>query len=182
MSVLVSTHTAVPGRSRLPGETFQMALELTSMRRQRRSLRRCRISVLTMTPPFSNSASNVAGPQGFITMLIVRDMPAWIVAEHRFVEVSIGMAATGITCLRKAIDGRLWLWAQSVWPRLWRSLVRTFWPTRRFTNLIETVIMLPAAHGAVHFSHGRYPGTWITRGERLYNFFPREGSNGKRAT
>ena len=38
-------------------------------------------------------AYRFAGVTLAITMLIVRDGPAWVVAEHRFVEVSIGIAA-----------------------------------------------------------------------------------------
>lgn len=38
------------------------------------------------------TAYRFAGVTLAITMLIVRDMPAWVVAEHRFVEVSVGIA------------------------------------------------------------------------------------------
>ena len=38
------------------------------------------------------TAYRFAGVTLAITMLIVRDSPAWIVAEHRFAEVSVGIA------------------------------------------------------------------------------------------
>ena len=39
------------------------------------------------------TAYRFAGVTLAITMLIVRDRPAWVVAEHRFVEVSVGIVA-----------------------------------------------------------------------------------------
>ncbi len=39
------------------------------------------------------TAYRFAGVTLAITMLIVRDRPPWVVAEHRFVEVSVGIAA-----------------------------------------------------------------------------------------
>ena len=39
------------------------------------------------------SAYRFAGLTLAITMLIARDRPAWIVAEHRFIEVTVGIVA-----------------------------------------------------------------------------------------
>jgi len=38
------------------------------------------------------AAYRFAGVTLAITMLIARDRPAWVVAEHRFIEVSVGIA------------------------------------------------------------------------------------------